>query len=195
MPDIFHLQEYRDSKVKGQTEIQCSDYECRLQWDEQYDFVWHSHWSEHLAYYSKQLLFNSCVFRSLQLPPKEPRRISLRLESRPPVQRLCMWVGMSLRSQMASLKSTSSGRSGKVSSTLAPLTRGSIRSQVKKKKYKRKTYRKSLSLWLGGQSLPGVGVWYMRSLREDVFSWHMVRSPLSMLIEEPTQAAISRNSR
>ena len=35
---------------------------------------------------------------------------------------------------MASLKSTSSGRSGKVSSTLAPLTRGSIRSQVKKKK-------------------------------------------------------------
>ena len=28
----------------------------------------------------------------------------------------------------------------------------------KKKKNKRKTYRKSLSLWLGGQSLPGVGV-------------------------------------
>ena len=88
-------------------------------------------------YYSKQLLFHSCVFRSLQLPPKESRRISLRLESRPPVQRLCMWVGMSLRSQMASLKSTSSGRSGKVSSTLAPLTRGSIRSQVKKKKKKK----------------------------------------------------------
>ena len=84
-------------------------------------------------YYSKKLLFNSCVFRSLQLPPKESRRISLRLESRPPVQRLCMWVGMSLRSQMASLKSTSSGRSGKVSSTLTPLTGGSIRSQVKKK--------------------------------------------------------------
>lgn len=34
---------------------------------------------------------------------------------------------------MASLKSTSSGRSGKVSSTLTPLTGGSIRSQVKKK--------------------------------------------------------------
>ena len=34
---------------------------------------------------------------------------------------------------MASLKSTSSGRSAKVSSTLIPLTGGSIRSQVKKK--------------------------------------------------------------
>lgn len=41
---------------------------------------------------------------------------------------------MSLLSQTASLKSTSSGRLGKVSSTLTPLTGGSIRSQVKKKK-------------------------------------------------------------
>lgn len=90
--------------------------------------------SEYLVYYSKKLLFNSCVFRSLQLQPKEFRRASLRQESWPPVRRLCMWAGMSLLSQTASLKSTSSGRLGKVSSTLTPLTGGSIRSQVKKKK-------------------------------------------------------------
>lgn len=35
---------------------------------------------------------------------------------------------------MASLKSTSSGRLGKVSSTLTPLTGGNIQSQVKKKR-------------------------------------------------------------
>lgn len=91
-------------------------------------------------------------------------------------QRHCASAGVSPRRRKMSLKSTSSGWMGKGSSPLTLVTAGSIRSQVTK----REIYWRRLSLpWGCGGSPPGVCVWYMRSLRKDTFSWHMVRSYLN----------------
>lgn len=91
-------------------------------------------------------------------------------------QRHCASAGVSPRRRKMSLKSTSSGWMGEGSSPLTLVTAGSIRSQVTK----REIYWRRLSLpWGCGGSPPGVCVWYMRSLRKDTFSWHMVRSYLN----------------
>lgn len=122
-----------------------------------------------------KLLFNFHTRRSLLLPPEESLRVSRHQTSQPGDQRHCTSAGVSLRKRKMSLRSTSSGWVGEGSSTQTQVTGGSIRSQVTKREI---SWRRLSWRWGWGEPPRGVCVWYMRSLRKDTFSWHMVRSYL-----------------